>query len=55
MDENPYEDCPRGCGIQSITGAGSSPGYTSALIIWIDLACGHQIVDASADNLNAAR
>ena len=42
-------------GVQDITYSGSNPGFTGAPITWVDLRCGCQQVDASADNLDAAR
>jgi hypothetical protein len=48
--------CP-GCGaVNPDVEEHSSPGFTGAAIYWTDFACcGHQEVDASGDNLEAAR
>ena len=42
-------DCPRGCGDQEITGGGSGSGYAGGRIHWLDLACGHTVMDESGD------
>lgn len=40
---------------QVVRDGGSTSGFTGAPIYWTDFGCGHQEVDASADNLDAAR
>lgn len=44
--------CPDGCGPQEVTADHSNPGFTGAGITILDLACGHQYVDLSADTLD---
>lgn len=56
VDELDPVTCP-GCGaVAPEIETGATPGFTGALIYWATFkCCGHQEVDASGDNLDAAR
>lgn len=53
--EQAVAECPLSHGEQAILADHSNGGFTGAGIVVLDLACGHQYVDLSADTLEAVR
>jgi hypothetical protein len=47
----PIEWCEKCEMYRQVVDGGSAAGFTGAPILWSDLDCGHQVVDASADVL----